>query len=100
MKWISPDELNIKSMQASLEEVLNGEATQNAMNPYWENWGRGRPSKEKKAKREKYYEWERIMDELFPSRKPFLNMLKKMPQELTSLREGGVKVLYTQRTTG
>ena len=44
-------------------------------NPHWEKWGRGRPSKEKLAKRKLAFEWYREQREKYPEKYPALTFL-------------------------
>lgn len=45
---------SMKSLEEELNKVWGSTLFHN---PYWEKWGRGRPSKSAIEKRKKYYEW-------------------------------------------
>ena len=63
--------------------------------PYWEEWKRGRPSKEALAKREKHYEW------LKEQGNPAIGFLQSLSEtsKIQTSGKGKVRIRYIQRGT-
>jgi hypothetical protein len=69
-------------------------------NPHWEKWGKGRPSKEKLAKRKLAFEWNREQREKYPERYPALFRIQNPEDDMIIEGEGRqVRIKYRPRAS-
>ena len=73
-------------------------------NPYYEKWGRGRPSKEARRQRERFHIWNKKHIELYPELYPSLiHLLNNTYPIVSNIDESSkvrkVKIMYVQRGT-